>query len=282
MDVFVIQLAKMTLICIGIFFTPAITRKFVVHLRAPAAQEMMKWGGMALGLGSVAAAKGFLGSKVLGEVAKKGVQRELPAISQGITEATRRWAKNAPHSPIRKLSKNLLEKGNSKIQEDYLKREFERREGSKSSGFDVLKNKGEGSLNSSQFQSFKKEMGEKKDPVSGAFEYKARPEKGLVAASVAKGIQAAVSTKKVIQKAPSSVRAVKNFVSTGRKDFSANHPAHKNNSTSSPPRTGGSRVPAQAVEAKRQDSPAPKSFSDRARAIMTRNLKKMMKMKEKK
>jgi hypothetical protein len=299
MDVFVIQLAKMTLICIGIFFTPAITRKFVVHLRAPAAQEMMKWGGMALGVGAVVGAKSMMAAKLVGGAGFKGVQKELPSLTQGLTEVSRRWASSQTSSPIRKFSRNFIEKVNSKVQEGHLKREFERQNRvGRSSDFESgsfkensasQEKSGGGRL--SGFESFKKQMGEKRDPISGAFEYRARPRPGVMAALISGGSKASTRSKELIQASLSGLRGEGNRVSA--RGISRSGFANERGPTlPKPPGAASSSVgvasrssPSLRTDGHGEAAPSnlsQRSFSGRLRSIMNRNLKQMMKIKEKK
>jgi len=126
MGLFVIQLAKMTLVVLGIFFTPLITRKFAASMNLPVSQSMMKWGGLAwaattAGVGVAAARVGSAAT-----LTKNLAKEELPSASfHGSRWFSSRISgmQNSPNS--RTLSglqgiSSVISKADNKIQRSHL------------------------------------------------------------------------------------------------------------------------------------------------------------------
>lgn len=126
MDSLVIQLAKMTLVVLGIFFTPMITRKFVQNLRLPVAQDMMKWGGLGIagavwGSGKFAGASGAAGRGVA-----SFLKREAPSVAHTLIPKAKSWLEDLQKkeipviSQLAKTSADGLDRFQSGIRKSHL------------------------------------------------------------------------------------------------------------------------------------------------------------------
>lgn len=204
MSLMIIQLAKMTLVVLGIFFTPAITRKFVLQLSAPEASQMMKWGGMMMVGMAAVGAKGVSLGKAGKSVGLSIAKREIPAASQELTKIARRVSSSdfGKRSKIAQLSKNMIEGQNRKIQSWHL---------SQAEPKGLEKAVGSFKKNSSLRDTTQKEvsknnkenLAEKRDPVSGRYIYPGLPKPGVISTAIRTGDQAArvisLGSKKVTQ-----------------------------------------------------------------------------------
>lgn len=81
MSLFIVQLAKMTLVVLGIFFTPVITRKFVSQIQLAVAQDMMKYGGMMWAAASGGAVLAATRGRAVSSFAQKVWKDEAPSLS---------------------------------------------------------------------------------------------------------------------------------------------------------------------------------------------------------
>jgi len=126
MGLFVIQLAKMTLVVLGMFFTPIITRKFVASMNLPVAQSMMKWGGLAWAATSGGAAVALTRAGAAVNASKQFAKAELPSASYHGS----RWLSSKLHSfanskvsnriPALQGLGSAIQKADQKIQKAHL------------------------------------------------------------------------------------------------------------------------------------------------------------------
>lgn len=194
MSLVLIQLAKMTLIVLGIFFTPAITRKFVFQLTAPEASQMMKWGGVAMGGMAAIGAKSMgiarLGSHLGMSVAK----RELPSASQEMTKVVRRIAESpsGKQSSLAQFSKKLVEGGNRRLQDWHLKNLHQKSVAKGIRGSEKIPVSAAGTFSESakSLESFREINRERRDGISGKPVYPAEPKPGVLGSSIRLGDRA--------------------------------------------------------------------------------------------
>lgn len=184
----IVQLAKMTLIVLGIFFTPAITRKFVFQLTAPEASQMMKWGGVVTGGVGAVGLKSLAFANAAKSIGGLMAQREIPAASQELARISNKISNSdfGRKSRLVNFSKNLIEGGNRKVQDWHLSNLHKKRGTTgklNSSNERAMPNERE------SFDRFRAEFKERKDPVSGKNVYPGQPKAGVLSRSIRLGDQ---------------------------------------------------------------------------------------------
>lgn len=192
----IIQLAKMTLIVLAIFFTPAITRKFVFQLTAPEASQMMKWGGVMMGGLAAVGTKGLGIAKMGQSFGVAAARRELPAASHELTKIARRVSSSdfGKRSKLVQFSKNLVENQNRKLQDWHLNEHLKKAGDAKGwkiekppgklSSFKEKSSSSRSALNESKVPGGKELLAERKDPISGRYIYPGQPKSGVLSASI--------------------------------------------------------------------------------------------------
>lgn len=284
MSLVLIQLAKMTLIVLGIFFTPAITRKFVFQLTAPEASQMMKWGGVAMGGMAAIGAKSMgiarLGSHLGMAVAK----RELPSASQEMTKVVRRIAESpsGKQSSLAQFSKKLVEGGNQRLQDWHLKNLHQKsvakgQEVSKGiRGSDKMPVSAAGMFSESakSLESFREINREKRDGISGKPVYPAEPKPGVLGSSIRLGDRA-VSV--AVQQSANMIKASTQVI-TQRASLSPASPQaggasrYLNRGLDSSPRQS---IQPKSSRSEKLEQHKPSQFHDRVQSAMGQNRKRL-------
>lgn len=284
MSLMIIQLAKMTLIVLAIFCTPAITRKFVFQLTAPEASQMMKWGGVMMGGLATVGAKGLSAAKIGQSFGSAVARRELPAASQELTRIARRVGSSdfGKRSKLVQFSKNLIEKQNKKLQGWHLNEAFNKPDGVKSKGFSNF-SKASSSLsekakfstnvsNDSKLHMNKEALSERKDPISGRYIYPGQPKPGVLSTSIKAGDRAvqvvSTGTQKVAHIAKNVVQARSiNRISSFRGQSGVQTPSRQNLINLN---AGASKMGSQPKAEVRREQ-----FHRRVQSVMSQNKKRL-------
>lgn len=297
MAIFLVQLAKMTLVVLGIFFTPMITRKFVQTLRLPVAQDMMKWGGLGWAAASFGALKAFRAGSSVSGGAWQFAKKEAPSVFHHARQASRAplSAISSKEIPVLSAGAKLVDQGiesaNNTVRAAHLKEEAKKdglhiptKKEQKLAKYDPrLKSKLDDAQ--SKLDWYLKEKEGKKDPISGRLENPYVPPAQKVVSTMRASARVAEASTNALK---STTDKFARSFSTSRSERLSTTSVGTTNSTPSPSVQTQSGVNGRnhvttsarpqvnvAVNPERNSSPqqGQKLFLDRVRAIQSNGLK---------